>query len=93
MKTLASSPDGQEEIKMFLFAQHVRQLAIHVCSHKTFSLFVQVSTFNFFLVEIMLMSSLKKIKMTVKTDNPKLTDQFYLHIMDALKSCLLLKKL
>ena len=25
VKTLASSPDGQEEIKMFLFAQHVRE--------------------------------------------------------------------
>ena len=34
----------------------------------------------------------KQLKITVRTDNAKLTDQFYLHLMETLKSFLILKQ-
>ena len=96
--TLATSPDNQTVRKMFLFAQHVSLkpfMSVYTCMlHRillssllhAYNYPAQVSMMDFFFIEVIITDLTMRV--TIKAENQKLTQNFKLHYFDTLSEYL-----
>lgn len=86
-----SSVARSKDIQHKLSKKFVSTLACSPENQPVMKMFLyaqHVSTFDYFLVEVTLTAADSKMKLVMKSDNPKLVHEFFLHVMETLRTYL-----